>query len=225
MDKPISSVLNGLDSLSSERLKPTNETKSLGQEEFLELMMTQLQNQDPLNPAESGEFLSQIAQFGTVNGITELQQSFSSLASSLQSSQALQASTMVGRSVLVENGTLELSGGNAAGFAIDLPQSVPSLQVTISDASGQVVRQFNLGTQSGGLVDLSWDGLDNNGNALQPGSYRINAQAVIDGENQSLSTLVVAPVESVSLARDGGEPTLNVSNIGAIALNSVRRVL
>ena len=225
MDKPISSVLNGLDALSSDRLKPTNETKSLGQEEFLELMMTQLQNQDPLNPAESGEFLSQIAQFGTVNGITELQQSFSSLASSLQSSQALQASTMVGRSVLVENGTLELSAGNTAGFAIDLPQSVPSLEVTISDASGQVVRQFNLGTQSGGLVDLSWDGLDNNGVALQSGSYRINAQAVIDGENQSMNTLVVAPVESVSLARDGGEPTLNVSNIGAIALNSVRRVL
>ena len=106
MDKSISSVLTGIESLSSDRLKQTVEKKSLGQEEFLELMMTQLQNQDPLNPAESGEFLSQIAQFGTVNGITELQQSFSTLASSLQSNQALQASTMVGRSVLVESNWL-----------------------------------------------------------------------------------------------------------------------
>ena len=225
MDKSISSVLTGIESLSSDRLKQTVEKKSLGQEEFLELMMTQLQNQDPLNPAESGEFLSQIAQFGTVNGITELQQSFSTLASSLQSNQALQASTMVGRSVLVESNSLQLANGESVNFAIDLPQSVGSLEVTISDSVGQVVRQFNLGTQGSGLVDLNWDGLTNNGEQLAPGTYRISAQAQIDGENQSLNTLVVAPVESVSLARDGSEPTLNLSNIGAIALNAVRRVL
>ena len=225
MDKSISSVLTGIESLSSDRLKQTVEKKSLGQEEFLELMMTQLQNQDPLNPAESGEFLSQIAQFGTVNGITELQQSFSTLASSLQSNQALQASTMVGRSVLVESNSLQLANGESVNFAIDLPQSVASLEVTISDSVGQAVRQFNLGTQGSGLVDLNWDGLTNNGEQLAAGTYRVSAQAQIDGENQSVNTLVVAPVESVSLARDGSEPTLNLSNIGAIALNAVRRVL
>ena len=225
MDKPISPLLNGLESLSSDRLKATPEKKSLGQEEFLELMMTQLQNQDPLNPAESGEFLSQIAQFGTVNGITELQQSFSTLASSLQSNQALQASTMVGRSVLVEHNALQLTSGSAASFAVDLPQSVAGLEISISDNAGQVVRQFNLGTQGGGIVDFSWDGLNNNGEQVAAGAYRVTAEAVIEGQNQSLNTLVVAPVESVSLARDGSEPTLNVSNIGAVALDSVRRVL
>ena len=107
----------GSTALSSDRLKTEPKDKSLGQDEFLELMMTQLQNQDPLNPAESGEFLSQIAQFGTVNGITELQQSFSTLASSLQSNQALQASTMVGRSVLVENNILQLGATGESNIA------------------------------------------------------------------------------------------------------------
>ena len=69
----------------------------LGQSQFLELMITQIKHQDPLNPAEGGEFLSQLAQFGTVNGITELQSSFDVLATTLQSSQALQASTILPR--------------------------------------------------------------------------------------------------------------------------------
>ena len=225
MDKSISSIVNGLDSLSSDRLKTEPQEKSLGQDEFLELMMTQLQNQDPLNPAESGEFLSQIAQFGTVNGITELQQSFSTLASSLQSNQALQASTRVGRSVLVENNALQVGATGEANIAVELPQSVASLDITIRDGAGQVVRQLNFGAQSGGMVDVRWDGLNQSGERALAGSYTVEAEAVIGGQNQSISTLVEAPVESVSLSRDGGEPTLNLSNIGSVSLNSVRRVL
>ena len=86
----------------------------LGQSEFLDLMIAQLQHQDPLNPADSGEFLGQLAQFGTVNGITELQNSFADLATSLQSSQALQASTLVGRNVLIPGNVVNFAGGSGA---------------------------------------------------------------------------------------------------------------
>lgn len=225
MDKPISSILNGVDSLSSDRLKTEPEKKSLGQDEFLELMMTQLRNQDPLNPAESGEFLSQIAQFGTVNGITELQQSFSSLASSLQSNQALQASTMVGRSVLVEHNALQLGASGDANAAVELPQSVADLQVSIVDKSGELIQQLNLGPQGAGLVDIQWNGANTLGERMPPDSYVVQATALFGGRNQAVPTLVEAPVESVSLSPDGGEPTLNLSNIGGISLNSIRRVL
>jgi flagellar basal-body rod modification protein FlgD len=225
MDKPISSILNGVDSLSSDRLNKTPEKKSLGQDEFLELMMTQLRNQDPLNPAESGEFLSQIAQFGTVNGITELQQSFSSLASSLQSNQALQASTMVGRSVLVEHNAVHLNASDDVNVAVDIPQSAAELQVNILDQAGALVQQFNLGAQGQGLVDIKWNGLNTLGERAAEGGYLVEASAVYGGENQAIPTLVEAPVESVSLSRDGGEPTLNLSNIGSIALNAIKRVL
>ncbi|MEM7467159.1 MAG: flagellar hook assembly protein FlgD [Pseudomonadota bacterium] len=225
MDNSISKLVNGLDALSSDRLKTESNNQELGQAEFLELMMTQLQNQDPLNPAESGEFLSQIAQFGTVNGITELQQSFSNLASSLQSSQALQASTMVGRSVLVEHDQFQVNGTGASSVAVDLPQSVADLQVTIRDAAGQLVKQFTFGPQSAGVLDIQWDGIGDQGERVANGVYTVEAEALIDGQNQSLSTLIVAPVESVSLSRDGGDPTLNVANLGSVALGSVRRVL
>lgn len=225
MDKPISSILGNINSLSSERLQTEPEKKALGQEQFLELMMTQLQNQDPLNPAESGEFLSQIAQFGTVNGITELQQSFSSLAASLQSNQALQASTMVGRSVLVEHNALQLGDSGEVNMAVELPQSVADLQINILDKAGQLIQQFNLGAQGAGLVDIKWNGLDTLGERAAPASYVVQANAVFAGESQAVSTLVEAPVESVSLSRDGGEPTLNLGNIGGIPLNAIRRVL
>ena len=225
MDKPISSILSGVADLSSDRLKSEPEKKSLGQDEFLELMMTQLRNQDPLNPAESGEFLSQIAQFGTVNGITELQQSFSTLASSLQSNQALQASTMVGRSVLIEHDALQLGATGNVNAAVELPQSVANLQVDIVDQAGQLVQQFKLGPQGAGLVDVQWNGLDTTGDRVAPGSYVVRATALFGGQDQAVPTLVEAPVESVSLARDGGEPTLNISNVGGIPLNAIRRVL
>ena len=83
----------------------------LGQEDFLHLMLTQLKNQDPFKPMESGEFLGQIAQFGTVQGLAGLQTSFDSLSSSLVSNQALQASTVVGRSALVQTSTIGIAAG------------------------------------------------------------------------------------------------------------------
>jgi len=117
-------------------LKPPEKTASdgLGQEAFLELMLTQIKNQDPLSPMESGDFLSQIAQFGTVNGITELNKSFAALTSSLQSSQALQASTLVGNTVLVPGDTSELVSGGQISGAIDLNSSTSNLVLNIFDA-------------------------------------------------------------------------------------------
>ncbi len=109
---------------------PTEKTASdgLGQDAFLELMLTQIKHQDPLSPMESGDFLSQIAQFGTVNGITELNKSFAALTSSLQSSQALQASTMVGNTVLVPGNISELVTGGQITGAIELNNSTTSNQ-------------------------------------------------------------------------------------------------
>ena len=226
MDKPVSLLTGNAQNLSSDRLESkTIKNDELGQEQFLELMLTQLKNQDPLNPTESGEFLSQIAQFGTVNGISELQQSFSSLAASLQSNQALQASTMVGRSVLIDHDKVSLTTGGTAGFAVELPYAASNLKLSIEDQFGQTVRQFDVGNVGSGIKEFVWDGITSTGEAAASGRYTVRATAVVNGENQAFSTLVQAPVESVSLSRDGGEPILNLPDIGGIALNSVRRVL
>lgn len=215
----------GLDIASVASREKAEDKKKLGQDAFMELMITQLKNQDPMNPMESGDFLGQIAQFGTVSGINELQNSFSALATSLQSSQALQASTMVGRKVLIESETLALEAGAPARIGVDLPLESGAVQLTITDDLGQRVQQFALGAQDAGLFDFEWDGRDALGNALPAGRYTVKAQALIDGEAQAVPTLVQAPVESVTLPRNGQPPVLNLTHYGAHELAAIKRVL
>ena len=126
----------GVDALSAARLKADGKkTNEMGQDEFLKLMITQMKNQDPTKPMDSNEFVSQMAQFSQATGIKSLNTSFSSLAASLQSNQALQASSMVGRDVLVESERLQL-GSNGAPFAIDLPNAASQVDVEITDGAG-----------------------------------------------------------------------------------------
>ncbi len=202
--------------------KPRGE---LGQSEFLKLMVTQIKHQDPLDPAKSGEFLSQLAQFGTVNGITELQSSFDVLASSLQSSQALQASTMVGRSVLVPGNVGLLESGAPLQGAVDLPASSGNLKVFIQDATGQLVRQIDLGPQQAGLVHFSWDGLSNNGQPVATGTYSLSAQAFVNDTAVTQETLIQGKVESVTLGKAGNDSSLNLRGLGTVSMNDVKEIL
>lgn len=200
------------------------EEEGLGQDAFLELMLTQLQHQDPLNPMESADFLSQVAQFGTVNGITELNDSFATLSGSLQSNQALQASTMVGNTVLVPSGIAALSAGGQVTGKVFSESSTSNLLLNISDATGQSVRQINLGAHAAGLAEFTWDGLDNNGAALPAGNYTIEAAVQVDNEVVAQTVLVNAKVDSVSLIT-GKEPLLNLNGLGAYSISDVLEVM
>ena len=196
----------------------------LGQDAFLELMLTQLQHQDLLNPMESGDFLTQVAQFGTDNGITDLNTSFSTLSSSLQSNQALQASTMVGNTVLVPSDKAELAAGGQVSGKVFTESSTPNLIINIADATGQSVRQLNLGSTQAGLASFSWDGLDTNGDALPAGRYTIEAAALVNNEAIAQTVLVNAKVESVSLI-SGKEPLLNLNGLGTYSISDVLEVM
>ncbi len=201
-------------------------SKGLDQDAFLELMVTQLNNQDPMNPMESGDFLGQLAQFGTVNGISQLQTAVSSLASSLQSSQALQASTMVGRTVLVpgnQSPVLPAAGGIAG--AVELSEPAANLSIAIQDGAGQTVKTLSMGAQPTGLAQFQWDGLDDAGNAVPAGNYRISAEAQVNGQNVSFATLLRARVDSVSLLPGGAGTQLNLGVLGTVGLEDVREVM
>jgi flagellar basal-body rod modification protein FlgD len=133
-----------LDSLGlSASTQSTQASDVLGQSDFLKLMTTQLMNQDPTKPMESGEFFNQIAQFSMVAGVEELQTSFQQVADAMQSTQTLQASAMVGRSVLVSGDTVSLADGGSAAAGVTLPASTSNLVVGVVDASGQIVRRLD----------------------------------------------------------------------------------
>lgn len=213
-----------LDALGLSRQVTGKPRDKLGQDDFLKLMITQLQNQDPFKPLENGEFLGQIAQFGTVSGIEDLQKSFKSLASSLVSNQALQASELVGRQVLAQSSTGEWVPGGTLDGAVELSASVADMTVSIVDASGQVVRRIALGTQPAGLARFSWDGLRDDGSFAPAGRYRVKAEVNYGGTQYAVDTLIAAPVESVTLGASGGL-SLNLSGIGTVGFADVRRIM
>jgi len=194
----------------------------LGQEEFLSLMTTQLKNQDPFKPLESGEFLGQLAQFGTVSGLAGLQKSFDGLAGSLVSNQALQAASLVGRSALVESPVAVLGAGGSVDGAVDLPASTNGLHVEIRDARGQVVRHIELGARQQGLVRFSWDGLTDGGEIAPPGGYQVAAAFQSGEKSEAAKTLVSAPVDSVVFGADGF--TVDVRGLGEMPFTSVREI-
>jgi len=202
----------------------TDSNKDMGQGDFLKLMTTQLRNQDPFKPMESGEFLTQIAQFGTSTGIQQLQESFSDLANSLYSNQALMASNLVGRKVLIMADKANLGTEGSITGAVKMPYSGEA-QVIIKDSSGQTVKTLVLGPKAAGSATFQWDGTDTNGVRLPPGEYQMSAEIVSGNGSLTASITMEKTVSSVSLARNGEELTLNLAEGGTTSLVQVQEIL
>ena len=193
------------------------------QDRFLKLLVAQMRNQDPLNPLQNSEVTSQLAQLSTVTGINRLSELVGGLSNSFNQAQSLQAASVIGRGVLVEGKSIELTQG-AALAAVELPQAVDQLNITIRNSAGAVVYTANLGPQAGGPVKFQWDGTNDNGNAVADGKYTYEAQASAAGQAVSdITHLAYGRVNSVTLGAQGAQ--LNVDGLGAINLSQVKQVL
>lgn len=192
----------------------------LGKNEFLELLVAQLNNQNPLEPQENGEFIGQLAQFSTVEGVEKLNSSMETILSGYQSSQALQASSLVGRKVIVPTEKAVVDTSETFKASLVLPTSSSNVYVNIYDDAGSVVNRINMGPQEAGNVSFMWDGKDASGNTLPPGTYKFEAQATYDGETKGLYTLLPANVDSVTLG--GSDLMLNLAGLGSVPLSAVQ---
>ena len=198
---------------------------TLGGTDFLTLMLAQLKNQDPTSPVDSNTFLNQLAQLSEVQGITSLNTSFGALSSSLSSSQALQASSLLGHQALVNSSTANLAAGATVTGAVNVPQTTSQVVLNISDASGALVKQINLGAQSAGLTSFSWNGLTGSGSQAPAGTYTLTAQyAGGASAGTAATTLVNGTVESVSMGAGSTGLTLNVAGIGSVPFSSVQQI-
>jgi flagellar basal-body rod modification protein FlgD len=202
---------------------PVNDASDLGLNTFLKLMVTQLNNQDPFKPMENGDFLAQIAQFGSVTGLDKLNKNFETLATSITSGQALQAGGLIGREVLVPTDAGYLVPGEAIRGQVDISDSTPAVNVRITDMSGRLVREMPLGPKEPGSVQFSWDGMDNLGEYAQPGIYSVSVEAAYGDTNVALQTQLFSRVESVNLGAANGV-TLNLQGLGPVAFNNVKQV-
>ncbi|MCQ4259057.1 flagellar hook assembly protein FlgD [Stutzerimonas stutzeri] len=197
-------------------------SNDLGKNEFLELLVTQLNNQNPLEPQENGEFIAQLAQFSTVEGVEKLNSSMETMLSGYQSSQALQASSLVGRKVIVPTDKAVVDTSETFKASIVLPTTSSNVAVNVYDSSGTAVNRINMGAQEAGNVSFMWDGKDSSGKTLPPGTYRFEAQATYQGETKGLYTMLPANVDSVTLGQNGGELQLNLAGVGSIGLSKVQ---
>jgi flagellar basal-body rod modification protein FlgD len=191
------------------------------QDRFLALLVAQMKNQDPLNPMDNAEVTSQMAQLSTVSGVNRLNSTVEALSASMGTAQSLQATSMIGSTVLVPGDRIVKTGGTSSA-AVELSPAADKVTVTISDAKGNVVRTMQLGAQDAGVVDFEWDGKDDSGATLADGTYTYAASAVLGTATSTPTTLTYGMVNSISLASGGAK--LNVDNLGDVALTTVRRI-
>lgn len=192
------------------------------QDRFLKLLVTQMKNQDPLNPMDNAQVTSQMAQLSTVSGIDKLNVTLQALSDSMVSNQSLQAASMIGHGVLVPGKEIDLAKGSGFG-GIDLAQSVDKLDVAINDKAGALIRNIQLGSQPAGLVNWQWDGKDNSGASVAEGNFTFTVNAVQGNVKADATTLQFGMVNSVTQGKQG--VALSVGQLDGIALSQVRQIL
>ena len=222
------------DLMSTMNAKKTTNTDSVSADtdKFMTLLVTQLQNQDPLNPMDNAQMTSQLAQLQTVTGVNKLNTTLESLQSSYKSSEAMQATNLIGRGVLVDGSNVTLASGKAV-LGVNLATNADNLKIVISDAKGNEVETMDLGAQKAGVLPLAWNGvpdstkLDSSGKpvTLPDGSYTFKVVATRGGANLTDATgLSLDSVASVTTNSADGVK-VNLSNKGALTLADIKQVL
>ncbi len=194
---------------------------SLGQAEFMRLMTEQLKHQDPLKPLSNSEFIGQLAQMSTVQGISDLNTTMTGFTSALTGDQVLKGASLVGHAVLVPSEKIALGGDGGASGVVMAP-SAGKVKIEISDDSGVVVQTLEIDAAKGETA-FNWDGTTASGARAAAGAYSIKATHTDAGGTASaLNTYVDSTVDSVTIGSDG--LYLNLPGLGTAPLDYVLRI-
>ncbi|MEL0660158.1 flagellar hook assembly protein FlgD [Psychromonas arctica] len=192
--------------------------QQLDQEDFFSLLSQQLAYQDPFSPVENAEMISQMSSFTTAEGIATLGTEFAGIKEVLNSSQALEASSLVGKKVLIPSNETYLSEGGTASGSLTTTTGAYSTLVSVEDSAGSVIRTIDIGDVGAGNQRFDWDGLDSQGQPAPEGKYTFNAYGSVNGNGEELTTASYAHVESVSLGGGSASVYLNLKGLGGIEL-------
>ena len=193
--------------------------------DFLTLITTQLQDQNPLQPTDPTQFLSQLEQMSEVSSMQNMETSLGSLQTSLASTQMANGAAMIGQTVLAPSttATLDSSGGTVTG-AVQAASGAKSVTVTITNAAGVAVNTLTLTPSSSGLTNFTWNGTNSAGSAMPAGQYSIAASSTDGTSTTQLSPLVASKVQSVTV--DSSTSALDVTTEnGTVPLSSIVSVL
>jgi len=226
MATAVNSTTNSTSSLINSINGSSGSTKTTTADEmqtrFLNLLVTQLKNQDPLNPMDNSQMTTQLSQISTVSGIEKLNSTLEKLLGSYSGTQTMQAAAMIGKTVLTAGTELQLGESGAVG-GVTLDSAADKVTITIKDAAGNTVQTQNLGSQAAGTVNFAWDGKSDAGVDLADGKYSFSVKAM-QGDSDVVSTALQAgTVNAVTLAKDG--LSLQLANGKTASYTDVKQIM
>jgi len=188
---------------------------------FLKLYIEQLKGQDPTAPQDTNDMVAQMSQFSSLERLTSISDQLENMATSLTSNQALSASTLVGKSILMDGSKVKVGDNvEAVQLKATIPENSQAATLKIYDADNRLVRTAELSTG-----EYKWDKLDDEGNVLPPGEYRFAASSTNEqGEISAISTQVTTRIQGVTINGENGT-VLNVENHGKIKLTNELEIL
>jgi flagellar basal-body rod modification protein FlgD len=218
----ISSLMSTMNASTS--TSSSTDSVSADTDKFMTLLVTQLQNQDPLNPMDNAEMTSQLAQLQTVTGINNLNTTLTSLQGSYQSAEALSATNLIGQGVLVDGNDVTLSSGSAV-MGVDLGTAADDVKIVVSNSSGQEVSTIDMGAQAAGVTPVAWTGKASDGTTLADGKYTFQVVATASGATLTdAKGLSLDSVASVTTSNTDGVK-LYLANKGTTTLADIKQVL
>lgn len=197
----------------------------LTQENFMKLLLTQLKMQNPLSPFDASTMMQQMSQLTGLSATTQLAQSVDVLKNNMGTSQVLEASQVVGKEVQVVSSSLQLKENAGARGSVLVPNGVNTVEVNITDNNGKVLKTLNLNAAGEGVMDFTWDGLDNEGKPVNPGFYTFSASSNVGDKPVKLATAATVKVNSVALDRANGSVIVNVDGLGGVPMANVIKIL
>jgi len=213
--------MKSFEDINKER-QPTRE--DMGRQEFLTLFTAQLQNQDPLDPVKNEAFVAQLAQFSQLEALTNMQGSLDTFVQSMSSERILSSAALIGKKVAVEGAFGFVDENFGLEGKLNLPQGADGVKVNIFDQRGAMVAELIAGPQMPGLAPIYWDGTDALGNTVPAGSYRMQAQAVVQGNTETMPVSVMTLVRSISSNPADGNITLEVEGGRSVLLSDVKNI-
>jgi flagellar basal-body rod modification protein FlgD len=192
------------------------------QTRFLNLLITQLKNQDPLNPTDANQMTAQLSQISTVSGIEKLNASMEKLMGSYAGTQNMQAAAMIGKTVLTAGSNLDLASGKAVG-GVSLSGQADKVTVSIRDAAGKLVQTQNLGAQPAGVLNFVWDGKSDTGESLTSGKYTFSVDATQGDNKVEVTALQAGMVNAVTFGKDG--LSMQLANNKSVSYQDILQIL
>ncbi|MBE0363752.1 flagellar basal-body rod modification protein FlgD [Pseudoalteromonas ulvae UL12] len=229
-----SSFVDSLKNTKEEKIQTAEEANELSQQDFFTLMTKQLSMQDPMNPTDNEAMMAQMTNMSIAEGVSNMATKFDQFAASMTSNQALQASSLVGRDVLIDTHYVHNTPGEEVSGRIALEQGASDIKVRIEDERGVVVGEIPLPASTGGNLEFKWDGKDSKGNTVPEGMYKIRAvglvqnvpdeNGVLKARHIELPVQARSRVDSVSMGQNGTGLVLNFNGLGSVKFEDVLEV-